>query len=118
MNVLKALSPILAGAAAGSLNGIFGAGGGMLLVPLLAASGKFTQKELFTSSIVIMLPICIISLGSASQWVLPWREASPYLLGGAIGGIASIGIGRKIPLIWLHRCLGLLILYGGFRYLW
>lgn len=118
MKSLKSLLPILAGAAAGCLNGIFGAGGGMVLVPLLSASRSFTNHQIFASSIVIILPISIISLGFTSHWDLPWQEALPYLLGGTLGGIAAITLGRKIPVHWLHRILGIMILYGGFRYLW
>ena len=39
----------LAGAAAGLINGFFGAGGGMVLVPLLIHLGKLPDKEAFAS---------------------------------------------------------------------
>ncbi len=117
MKIRKALFSILAGGAAGGINGVFGAGGGMVLVPMLSASGAFTQQEVFSSSIVIMLPICLVSLGISTGWDLPWEAAYPYLLGSIPGGIAAALLGRKIPLLWLHRILGALILYGGIRYL-
>lgn len=114
----KKLSVILAGTAAGAVNGLFAAGGGMVLVPLLERSGDFSEQEIFSSSLVIILPICLVTLtiGAGGQ-ALPWKEALPYLLGSVPGGLLAAFLGRKIPVIWLHRLLGVMILYGGFRYL-
>lgn len=117
MQFRKKLRSILAGAAAGAINGLFGAGGGMILVPMLCSGEDFTQEEVFSSSIVIILPICIVSLAVNSNGTLPWAQAWPFLLGGIPGGILAGLWGRKIPTTWLHRFLGVLILYGGVRYL-
>ena len=64
-----------AGAAAGVVNGLFAAGGGMVLVPLLERSGAFSEREIFSSSLVIILPICLVTLSiSASGQPLPWQQ--------------------------------------------
>ena len=107
----------LAGAAAGVVNGLFGAGGGMVLVPLLTKVPALRDRDVFPASISIILPICMISLTIGHQGSLPWNEALPYLIGSAAGGVLAGLWGRKIPTVWLHRGLGLLILYGGWRYL-
>ena len=117
MNIRNRVWSILAGGTAGIVNGLFGAGGGMVLVPMLSGSGAFTERELFSSSVVVILPLCLISLAITTGGSLPWKEAWPYLVGGIPGGLAAALLGRKIPLIWLHRFLGVLILYGGIRYL-
>ncbi len=117
MRVSSKLRVLFAGAAAGAVNGLFGAGGGMVLVPLLEGSGAFTERELFSSSIVIILPMCIVSLLMGTQEPLPWQQALPFLIGSVPGGILAALLGKRIPLVWLHRILGLLILYGGIRYL-
>lgn len=109
---------IIAGGAAGAANGLFGAGGGMILVPILSGSPKFTDEEIFSSSILIILPICIVSLIIGRSGPLPWAQAWPYLLGGIPGGILAATLGQRIPTTWLHRILGILILYGGLKYLW
>ncbi len=111
------LRSILAGAAAGAVNGLFGAGGGMLLVPLLSGSRDFQEEEVFSSSVLIILPICLVSL-FVSTTVWPLITAWPFLLGGIPGGILASTVGKRIPTGWLHRVLGLLIIYGGVRYLW
>lgn len=108
----------LAGLCAGAVNGLFGAGGGMVLVPLLTALTDLDEDEIFPASISIILPICLVSLGfTAFSTGLAWRTALPYLLGSAAGGLIAGLLGRKIPAKWLHRALGFMILWGGVRYL-
>jgi uncharacterized membrane protein YfcA len=108
-----------AGIAAGIINGLFGAGGGMVLIPLLTLLTDLNDDELFSSSLAIMLPICIVALtATALHQPLPLRESIPYLVGSAVGGILAGMLQGKIPTIWLHRILGLLIIWGGVRYLW
>ncbi len=110
---------ILAGSAAGIINGLFGAGGGMVLVPLLTALTDLEDRNVFPTSISIILPMCLVSLSiSAKGQALPWGAALPYLIGGAIGGFIAGIYGKKVPTKWLHRGLGILILWGGVRYLW
>lgn len=117
MTARTSIPTALAGAAAGAVNGLFGAGGGMVLIPLLTTTNTFSGRELFTSSIAIMAPICLVSLTISSQGALPWAEALPFLIGSIPGGILAATLGRKIPTTWLHRALGIMILYGGIRYL-
>ena len=108
----------LVGAAAGAVNGLFNAGGGMVLVPLLTKSCKLEEHQVFPASVSVMLPICVISLitNTASSG-LPLQEAWPFLLGSIPGGILAALIGKKIQAKWLHRILGIMILWGGIRYL-
>jgi len=109
----------LAGALAGAVNGLFGTGGGMVLVPLLTLFAHLKEDAVFPASVSIILPICLVSiLFTVFQSDLPWKQALPYLAGSAIGGIFAGLWGRKIPVLWLHRGLGILIVWGGFRYLW
>ena len=106
----------LAGILAGGITGLLGAGGGMVLVPLLSAQKSFREEEIFPSSVAIILPVCIVSLCFRSS-ELDLHRALPYLAGSALGGIIAGIIAKKIPTVWLHRTLGLLILFGGVRYL-
>lgn len=117
MNLWSKIRSVLAGGAAGAVNGLFGAGGGMILVPMLTHSNEFSEHEVFSSSIVIILPICIVSLVINAGGSLPWADAWPFLLGGIPGGLLAGVFGKRIPVKWLHRFLGVLILYGGVRYL-
>jgi uncharacterized membrane protein YfcA len=116
--MIKKWSFILAGAGAGLVNGLFGAGGGLILVPLLTKFTDIDDDQVFPTSVSIILPICIISLVfSLSRGHSDLSGVIPYLIGSAVGGIAAGFAGRKIPTIWLHRSFGLLIIWGGVRYL-
>jgi uncharacterized membrane protein YfcA len=109
----------IAGLCAGALNGLFGAGGGLVLVPLMQLFTHEDEQTLFSSSVVILFPVCIISLLLAGGWQdFDLLTALPYLIGSLAGGIAAAFWGKRIPTKWLHRTLGLLILWGGIRYLW
>ena len=119
MKKLKFAGPVLAGFGAGAVNGLFGIGGGMILIPLLTLLTDWEDEKIFASSLSIILPICLVTLGAtALTGPLPWRESLPYLLGSAGGGLLAGFLGRKIPVGLLHKALGLLIIWGGVRYLW
>ena len=108
----------IAGAAAGAVNGLFGAGGGLVLVPMLGKKVGLSENERFPASIAIIAPVCITSLLMSGKWQISFRELLPYLLGSAVAGVCAGLWGRKIPTVWLHRFLGGIILWGGFRFLW
>ena len=109
---------VIAGGCAGAVNGLLGAGGGMVLVPLLTAISPIEDKDIFPASVSIILPISIVSLlGSPGLQEIDFQTVLPYLAGSAAGGILCGLLGKKIPVRWLHRGLGILILWGGFRYL-
>lgn len=109
---------LLAGTSAGIVNGLFGAGGGMILVPLLTMITDIEDQEVFPTSVSIILPICVVSLLlSHDGFGITAAGLLPYLFGSAAGGILCGLFGQKIPVLWLHRLLGGLILWGGVRYL-
>lgn len=108
---------LLGGGAAGIVNGLFGAGGGMVLVPMLGRQSVLTEEELFPASIAIIAPICVVSLLFSGLQGITLAQLLPYLIGGAVGGAAAGLWGKYIPTAWLHRGLGLLIIWGGIRYL-
>ena len=107
---------LVIGSLAGLANGFFGAGGGMILVPLFTKWLKFSDKEAMATSVSVILPLSIVSVviyflrGSFDI-----KLAYPFLIGGFIGGIISGKIFIKIPIIWLKRALGVVIVYGGVR---
>lgn len=104
------------GALAGMANGLFGSGGGLFLVPLLTRWAKLPQRKAFATSVAVILPLSLISAGV--YWFkggLDLSGAWPYLLGGFLGGILSGRLFQRVPLTFLRRVFGALILYGGVR---
>lgn len=117
MSVSPKLRICLAGLAAGAANAVFGAGGGMVLVPMLTRT-ELSPQAVFPASVCIIAPVCIVTLLLSPHSDFPaFSELLPYLLGSVIGGIACGKWGKHIPVLWLHRILGLMILWGGVRYL-
>ena len=104
------------GGAAGLANGLFGAGGGMVVVPLLIGWLDMDEREAFATSLLIILPMSVVSL-SFKLWQTGAPELSfaPYIVGGIAGGILAGRWFRKLKLKWLHRRFGALILYGGIK---
>ena len=115
---VKKYGMLIAGLAAGAVNGLLGTGGGMLLVPLLTGITDLDDSEIFPTSVSIILPICFISLFCSPkvQELTLWNIL-PYLIGSAAGGILCGFFGKKIPVKWLHRFLGIIVIWGGIRYL-
>ena len=106
----------LTGALAGLANGLFGSGGGLFLVPLFTGWAKLPQRKAFATSVAVILPLSLVS--AAVYWLkggVDLAAAWPYLLGGAVGGLLSGRLFQKVPLAWLRRAFGALILYGGVR---
>ena len=113
------VSLIIAGGCAGAVAGLFGAGGGLVLIPLLTLLTDLSENEIFPASLSVILPVCLVTLAVTSFMAdISWMDALPYLPGSALGGILAGRYGHRIPVKWLHRGLGILILWGGFRYLW
>lgn len=112
------LSASAAGAAAGIVNGLLGAGGGMVLLPLLSRIRELTDSQAFACSVCVMLPISAVS---AAVYFLRGGgfppQTLPYLIGGALGGILAGVLLRRVKAVWLHRLLGLFVLWGALRLL-
>ena len=110
------LLPYLSGAAAGVLNGLFGAGGCILLVPLLLRIHKLPAQKAFATSLAVTAALSAVSAtvyGMRGQ--LDFLEALPYLLGGLMGGLIGGRVFKKLSVKWLRRVFALLILYGGLK---
>lgn len=104
------------GALAGLTNGLFGAGGGLFLVPLLSRWCGLSTRAAFATSVAIIFPLSIVSAVLYYQnGTLSIGAALPYLIGGAIGGLIAGRIFQNMKMLWLRRIFGLLILYGGIR---
>lgn len=88
----------------------------MLLIPLLTKLCRVEDKKAFATSVAVVLPICLSSIAVyAFRGELSLGGAWPYLAGGAAGGILGGLLFKKVTAKFLHKVLGLFILWGGFR---
>ena len=112
----KWLRPALAGGAAGLVNGFFGGGGGMVLVPLLVLWCGLDQRKAFATSVAVILPLCALSAAIyLFRGGVDFAAALPYLAGGLLGGLLGGKLFKRLNMVWLRRGFALLILYGGVR---
>ena len=106
----------VAGGLAGIVNGFFGGGGGMILVPLLTRWIGLSTRKAFATSVAIIFPLCAVS---ATIYLLRTScsilDAVPYLCGGLVGGFLGGKLFRHVPVQWLRWIFCLFLLYGGVK---
>ena len=108
----------ISGAAAGLINGFFGGGGGILLVPLFANFVKLEERETFATSLSVTLPLSVTSvIVYIRRTGLELSPVLPFLLGGIPGAVLAGIFFKKIPTKFLRRLMGVLIILGGLKYL-
>ena len=104
------------GTLAGIINGFLGAGGGMVVVPLLLSWLKLDERKALATSIFIISPLCAVS---ASVYFLRGAvcpaDAAPFLAGGVIGGFLGGRLFGKLPTELLRKAFGIMMIYGGIR---
>ncbi len=89
---LKSLFVTIASSSVGLVNGLLGAGGGSLVVPLYESGMNLEAKKSHATAIATMLPSCIISgiiylLNGNFDYVSGGIVTAGVILGGIIGSI-------------------------------
>ena len=101
---------ILIGFGTGILNGIFGAGGGSVLVPL---SEKLLKKESHTAHAeaipVILLMSCVSSVVYLRAGYFDFKVWLLVSAGGMAGGFVGAKLLKKTPKKWLKIGFGAVI---------
>ena len=106
----------LTGAAGGAVNGLFGGGGGMAVVPLLTRWCGMEEKKAFATCVAVILPFCVLSAAVlALRGHVDFGQALPYLIGGAAGGWVGGRTMGRVPTVWLRRIFAAFLLYGGVK---
>lgn len=108
---------IAVGGIAGLINGLLGAGGGILVVFFLSwllGDTLTDRRDLYANALCVMLPISAVScLRYAQAGHLPLSGfgayAIPAIVGGLVGGIL---LGR-LRVTLLKKLFGALVIYSG-----
>ncbi len=107
---------LIGGLVVGLLSGLFGVGGGFLIVPLLLALSAVSMAQAVSTSLFIIA--LISSSGFISHVALSENQHWDWLLLVAAGGLVGMMIGQavshKIANVWLQKlfAIGLLIAAG------
>jgi len=106
---------VAGGALVGILNGMLGAGGGMLVVPMLKKLG-LEQTKSHATAVAVIFPLSVLS---AAAYLLLGRfeliQASVYLLPGAAGALLGALLLSKIPAKWLRKIFACFMIWAGIR---
>lgn len=107
---------VAAGVAGGLLSGLFGVGGGIVMVPIFVFWLGLDTKRAITTSLVAIIPIAVFgaagyAVGGAVAWLIG--------LAVGIGSIAGGQIGARllpwVPVPGLQVAFALLLGYSAFR---
>ena len=92
------LTKIIVGLLAGGICGLFGTGGGMLLVPTFVYILKMDPKRARATSICCMLVMVITSsIFYYKNNYINWQAGLLCAVGGIIGGYLGAKILKKVP---------------------
>jgi len=109
--------PVLYGIIIGIINGLFGAGGGMIAVPVLKKTGM-EQKQAHANAVAVILPITAISVFLYIQaGNVKLSDAFAYIPGGLVGALVGSLILGKISPTLLKRIFGGFMVWAGIRLL-
>jgi uncharacterized membrane protein YfcA len=89
---------VVVGVAAGFLSGLFGVGGGILVVPALVLVLGMDQRMAHGTSLASVLPIAVASLaGYAFADEVDWAVAAPLAAGAVSGAILGTRLLQVLP---------------------
>ena len=109
---------VVFGLIVGGVNGLFGAGGGMLAVPILGFAGHLSGRKAHATAILVMLPLCLASsLAYATSNQVDFAVLIPTTIGVVAGGFLGAKLLKFIPEIWLFAGFNLIMLIAGFKML-
>lgn len=116
-NIKKYLKPLSLGIGVGLVNGVFGAGGGMLAVPLLKKSG-LSQKSAHANAVAVILPITVISaILYLVKGTVHLSDSLAFVPTGLIGSVIATFLLKKFTNRWLQKIFAAFMLYAGIRLL-
>lgn len=117
VNIKKHIKSALLGVVVGLVNGVFGAGGGMIAVPLLKSKG-LEQRQAHANAVAVILPITVISaMLYLIKGNVALKDSFAYIPTGIIGSIIATFALKRISNKWLRRIFGCFMVYAGVRLL-
>lgn len=119
MNTLKSnFKGILCGLATGAVNGVFGGGGGMVVVPLLKNILGYDERRAHATAILVIAPVCA---ASAVTYLINGYFAPEVVIPAAIGSVAGGALGAfalgKLPEFIVNAVFVAVMLAAGVRLL-
>lgn len=109
---------IMVGAITGFINGIFGGGGGMIVVPMLKFILKYSEKQSHATAILIILPLSIASgLFYSAYGRVNFQTFLPIVIGVVGGGVVGALLLKKLSSKWISIIFCLVMAIAGAKML-
>ena len=106
------------GLVTGFANGLFGSGGGTIVVPAMERFLGEEEHKAHATAIAVILPLSLLSLG-VYLWKADlgavWRIAFWASAGGLVGGFVGAKLLERVSGVWLHRIFGAFMLAAAVR---
>lgn len=113
---ISTLRCVLVGVTGGLLSGLFGIGGGIVMVPLLVLWLGLDQKRAITTSLLAIIPIAIAgTLGYAVGGAVTWQFGLLLALGSIVGGQLGVAVLPRVPVPVLQIVFAVLLCYSAYR---
>jgi len=109
---VKAVTGLVVGVA----NGLFGSGGGTILVPAMQKFLKIETHKSHATALAVIFPLSLLSIffymrGTQTPWtIILWIS-----VGGVVGGFIGAKILNKINATLLHKLFGLFMIAAATR---
>lgn len=100
-----AVRVILAGTGVGLLTGLFGVGGGFVVVPALVLALGFTMPQAVGTSLLVIVVNAVVALGgrAGTGVEFEWAVIVPFTLSAAAGVLVGSRVADKVPAERLTR---------------
>ncbi|EOD00695.1 Protein of unknown function DUF81 [Caldisalinibacter kiritimatiensis] len=104
------------GLTTGIVNGLFGSGGGTIIVPALIFIIGLEEHKAHATAISIILPLTLVStIIYFRRGILRLDIALPVILGGVIGGFVGAKILNRIPNNILRKIFGIFMIIAAIK---
>lgn len=102
---------VTAGLGVGAMTGLFGVGGGFLIVPALTALLGLPMRRAIATSLAIITLTGLAALGShLAEGAEPdWSLTLVLCAAAAVGGLAGSALGERLPARTLAHAFGVLV---------
>jgi uncharacterized membrane protein YfcA len=113
---MRRLDPRLAGIglAGGVLSGLFGIGGGVVIVPLLVVFLGYGQREAQTASLAAIVPISLVGVATyAVHGEVRWEIGTALAIGALGGSVIGVRLLAGLDERVLRLAFGVLLVVAG-----
>jgi len=108
---------VFLGLVSGFINGLFGSGAGMLVLPGLISIYGFDSKKARGTSLFILIAVSVITAFFYVQNIPDYQALWFITVGGVLGGILGANYVKKVPDKYVRLTLAVIMIISGIRML-